>query len=98
MTTDLDALDATGLLGLAEAEVATRRLAGADRLRLLLAWADLHADDPQASPGAVPVSRGGDRLISLGGEGTPQVAELCWAELAIALATGVIALRNQAGQ
>ena len=71
---------------------------GVDRLLLLQHWADLHSEDPQARPGAVPLSRGGDRLIQLGGDGTPKASELCWAELAIALETGAIALRNQAGQ
>ena len=75
-----------------------RRQQGVDRLRLLQHWADLHSEDPQARPGAVPLSKGGDRLIQLGGDGTPTASELCWAELAIALETGAIALRNQAGQ
>ena len=91
-------LDARATLALAEREVAARRQQGVDRLRLLLHWADLHSEDPQARPGAVPLSKGGDRLIQLGGEGTPKASELCWAELAIALETGVIAVRNQAGQ
>ena len=91
-------LDATATLALAEREVSGARQQGVDRLRLLLHWADLHSEDPQARPGAVPLNRGGDRLIQLGGEGTPMASELCWAELAIALETGVIALRNQAGQ
>jgi len=91
-------LDATATLARAEGEVAVRRRQGVDRLLLLQHWADLHSEDPQAMPGAVPISRGGDRLVSLGGEGSPQAAELCWAELAIALQVGVISLRNQAGQ
>ena len=95
---DLGDLDATGTLAAAEREVTTRRRQGVDRLRLLLHWADLHTEDPQARPGAVPISKGGDRLITLGGEGTPPASELCWAELAIALETGAIAVRNQAGQ
>ena len=95
---DLGDLDAKATLAVAEDEVATRRRQGVDRLLLLQHWADLHSEDPQARPGAVPLSRGGDRLIRLGGEGTPMASELCWAELAIALETGVISLRNQAGQ
>jgi len=91
-------LDATATLAVAEGEVAARRQQGVDRLELLLHWADLHSEDPQARPGAVPVSRGGDRLVRLGGEGTPKAAELCWAELAIALEVGAVSLRNQAGQ
>ena len=95
---DLGDLDAAATLSLAEREVSMRRRQGVDRLRLLLHWADLHAEDPQARPGAVPLSKGGDRLIQLGGDGTPKASELCWAELAIALETGAIAVRNQAGQ
>lgn len=95
---DFGDLDARATLAAGEAEVAARRRQGVDRLRLLQHWADLHADDPQARPGAVPTSRGGDRLVTLGGDGTPRAAELCWAELAVALQVGVIALRNQAGQ
>ena len=98
MDPNLADLDATATLALAEDEVAARRRQGRDRLLLLQHWADLHSSDPQAEPGAVPISKGGDRLIHLGGQGTPQASELCWAELAIALASGVIALRNQAGQ
>src|ERR671918_746611 len=91
-------LDARATLARAEAEVQARRRQGVGRLELLLHWADLHSEDPQARPGAVPLSRGGDRLIELGGGGTQRASELCWAELAIALQSGVIALRNQAGQ
>jgi hypothetical protein len=95
---DLGELDAAGFLAAAEREVSARRRQGVDRLGLLLQWADLHSQDPQAGPGAVPVCRGGDRLVAVGGEGTPMVGELCWAELAIALHAGAIAVRNQAGQ
>ncbi|WP_322937549.1 hypothetical protein [Nocardioides bizhenqiangii] len=95
---ELGDLDAKATLAVAEGEVPERRRQGVERLLLLQHWADLHAEDPQARPGAVPVSRGGDRLVRLGGEGTPLAAELCWAELAIAFETGAIALRNQAGQ
>jgi hypothetical protein len=91
-------LDATATLAAAEAEVTARRQQGVERLLLLLHWADLYTDDPQARPGAVPISRGGDRLVRLGGEGTPEASDLCWAELAVALQVGAIALRNQAGQ
>jgi hypothetical protein len=98
MDIDLTTLDARATLALAEDEVTARRRHGVARLELLLHWADLHTADPQTRPGAVPPSRGGDRLITLGSAGTPEVAELCWAELAIALHTGVIAVRNQAGR
>ncbi|GAA3832325.1 DUF222 domain-containing protein [Nocardioides panacisoli] len=87
-------LDASATLAAAEAGVdAQRREEVADLVRVLH-WADLHADDPQAGPGAVPVSRGGDKLVQLGGEGTPMASELCWAELAIARGTGVVSTEN----
>ncbi len=95
---ELGDLDATATLAIAEREVDVRRRQGVERLRLLQHWADLHAEDPQARPSAVPLSKGGDRLIQLGGDGTPRASELCWAELAVALEAGAIALRNQAGQ
>ena len=91
-------LDTAATLALAERDVQERRRQGVDRLQLLQHWADLHSEDPQARPGAVPLSKGGDRLVQLGGEGTPAASELCWAELAIALEVGAISLRNQAGQ
>lgn len=62
---------------------------------LALHWCDLHSGDPQAVPGAVPRSRGGDRLLRIGGDGTPEVSELCFAELAIARSAGVIATENE---
>ena len=48
-----------------------RRQLEVDALLRLLAWCDLHSLDPQSQPGAVPVRLGGDRLVRLGGEGTP---------------------------
>jgi hypothetical protein len=64
-----------------------QRAAQVRDLQLVLHWADLHSSDPQAEPGATPVSRGGDRLVELGGDGTPAVQELCVHELAIARQT-----------
>ncbi|MDZ5623253.1 hypothetical protein SFC88_20615 [Nocardioides sp. HM23] len=72
-------LDAAATLALAERDVPTRRQQAGYRLLVLQHWAVLHSEDPQARPGAVPVSRGGDRLVQQGGEGTPLAAELCWA-------------------
>lgn len=62
----------------------------ADDLLLALRWADLHGDDPQQQPGAVPVSHGGDHLVELGGDGTPSVQDLCVAELGIARRTPIL--------
>ncbi|HJQ07074.1 MAG TPA: hypothetical protein VJ872_16620 [Nocardioides sp.] len=69
--------------------VDARLQADVAELTAVLAWADLHTDEPAARPG-------GDRLARLGGDGTPAVSELCWAELAIARKAGVIATRNLA--
>ncbi|WP_408895757.1 hypothetical protein ACJ5H2_12660 [Nocardioides sp. R1-1] len=88
MDIDLAELSAAELLARAEANVAVRRQGEVDQLLLALAWCDRNSADPQNVPGAVPVSRGGDRLVRIGGDGTPEVAELCVAELAIAFEAG----------
>ncbi len=49
-----DVLDAAAVLAAAESTVRERRQAQVDDLLLVLAWADLHGDDPQQAPGAVP--------------------------------------------
>jgi hypothetical protein len=64
-------------LGLAdEIELAANR-AEAGRLQLALRWADLHGALGPGS-GSLP---GMERLVALGGDGTPQVAEFAPAEL-----------------
>ena len=70
------------------------RRAAVDDLTRLQAWADAHSGDPQAEPGAVPVAYGGPRLVRIGGEGTPEVADLCFAEIAIARRAGVRATEH----
>lgn len=94
MTKLLDDLDAAGLLARAESSVTSRRATVLEDLRVVLAWADLHGDDPQTRPGAVPVRFGGDRLVEIGGDGTPWVQDLCLAELAIARQTHVLSVRS----
>ncbi|MDQ6525278.1 hypothetical protein RB608_16775 [Nocardioides sp. LHD-245] len=93
---DLSELDAAALLAAEESGVRQRRQGDVDELLRLLAWCDLHSTDPQSQPGAVPARLGGDRLCQLGGEGTPQVAELCFAEFAIAGQAGTIATTHRA--
>ncbi|MDQ6523242.1 hypothetical protein RB608_06505 [Nocardioides sp. LHD-245] len=93
---DLSELDAAALLAAEESGLRQRRQGDVDELRRLLAWCDLHSVDPQSQPGAVPARLGGDRLCQLGGEGTPQVAELCFAEFAIAGQAGTIATTHRA--
>jgi hypothetical protein len=89
-----DELDAASVLKRAGSTVEARRLAQVQDLWLVLRWADLHADDPQAKPEAVPVRFGGDRLEQLGGEGTPPVQDLCLSELATARQTHVLSVRS----
>ncbi|RHW23237.1 hypothetical protein D0Z08_30895, partial [Nocardioides immobilis] len=81
-------LDATAVLTASEALVIEQREQEVDALRLVLQWADLHSADP--GEGRV---LGADQLIDFGGEGTPPVQELCWAELAIARQSGVVATK-----
>jgi len=80
---DLDALDASATLAAVEDELVVRRRAEARDLALAAHWADLHAADPQLGPGGRRAWCGEDRLIDLGGDGTPMVQELCLVELAI---------------
>ncbi|WGX98299.1 hypothetical protein [Nocardioides sp. L-11A] len=96
MARDLDELSAAELLAAAESNLTARRRAEVDQLLLVLAWCDRNGDDPRRVPGAVPPARGGDRLVRLGGDGTPDVAELCIGELAIALQSGQISTRHLA--
>lgn len=80
----IDDLDAAATLAAVEGELVARRAAEARDLALAAHWADLHASDPGLGPGGRRVWQGDDRLIQVGGEGTPLVQELCIAELAIA--------------
>lgn len=93
---DLSDLDAAALLAAEEAGVRERRQGEVDSILRLLNWCDRHSVDPQTQPGAVPAKYGGDKLVSVGGEGTPQVSELCFEEFAIAGSAGVIATTNKA--
>ena len=87
-------LDPAGVLAEAEGALTERRAAQVKDLQLVLQWADLHGGDPQREPGAVPARFGGDKLIELGGDGTPRVQELCVHELAIARETHPLATRS----
>ncbi len=91
---DVDDLDAPATLAALEDNVRSRRSAAVDELLLVLHWCDLHDDIDEAEKR--DRTPGGDRLVVLGGEGTPEVAELCFAESAIARHAGVIATRNLA--
>lgn len=82
------------LLARAEWLVTRRRRAEVDDLLTLLGWADSHDGDPQAVPDPISVGHGGPRLVAVGGDGTPQVVDLCFAEMAIARQAGEVATRN----
>jgi hypothetical protein len=85
MAAAVDDLDPTGTLALVEEVLLARRAAEVDDLRLALHWADLHAADPLLGPeGRRPFRPGGNRLVQVGGEGTPLVQDLCLAELGVA--------------
>ena len=95
MTEPLD-LDPAALLAAEESCVLETRREAVAAMDRLLGWCDVHSVDPQTQPGAVPVHYGGDKLVQVGGEGTPKVAELCFGEFAIAGRVGVIATTNKA--
>ena len=82
------------LLARAEDLVTERRLVEIEALQVLLEWADVFSGDPQAEPGAVPVRRGGPKLVHPGGEGTPGISDLALDEIAIARCEGVGATRR----
>ncbi|CUR59420.1 conserved hypothetical protein [metagenome] len=94
MTELIDDLDAAATLAAAEAVVLARRVAELEDLQLVLHWADLHAWDPRATRAGVRDWRGDDRLIEVGGDGSPWVQELCLPELAIARGVHALSLRS----
>ncbi|MCW2845911.1 MAG: hypothetical protein JWN22_3827, partial [Nocardioides sp.] len=92
----IDELDAGSTLAALEAGVRARRAAEVEDLLLVAHWADLHASDPRRDPRPVPgLPRppGGDRLVRVGGEGTPRVRELSLCELGIARGVHTLAAR-----
>jgi hypothetical protein len=91
VSSDVLDLDATAVLSAAEDLTREQREREVDVLRLVLQWADLHADGP--GEGRV---LGSDQLIDFGGEGTPPVRELCWAELAIARQCALVSIKHLA--
>ncbi|MGH3448990.1 MAG: DUF222 domain-containing protein, partial [Nocardioidaceae bacterium] len=83
MFESIDGLSADRTLSRAAGNARRVKLAQAESLVLAAHWADLHgecpADHPEAPGRSLP---GMERLVSLGGEGTPEVAEFAPAELA----------------
>ena len=82
---DLSDLDAAGLLAAASDSVRARRLAEVRELEVLAAWAAMHSGEPTDRF---------DRLVQVGGEGTPRVRELCLGEIALARGAGVMATQH----
>lgn len=76
------------VLARAEWAVLDRRAAQLDELDLVLAWADLHGEEPAVE------APGGDALVAVGGDGSPLVRDLCLDELAIARGEHVLSTRS----
>lgn len=75
---------------------ARRRALQVEDLLLVAHWADLHAADPRRAPGGNGrrVWGGAERLVQVGGEGTPLVQELSLCELALARGVHPLAARK----
>ncbi|GAB6983614.1 hypothetical protein [Nocardioides pyridinolyticus] len=73
--------------------LARRRSAEVDDLVLLTHWADLHASDPRRAASGRAWC-GEDRLVQVGGDGTPLVQELSLPELAIAREVHTLSARS----
>ena len=93
--TDLGDFDAGQTLAAVEWTVRGRRAAEVGDLELLGHWADLHSTPPDVKDGAgrSGARLGGDRLVVVGGEGTPPVQEFCLTEVALARQTHTPACR-----
>jgi hypothetical protein len=87
MVSGLDGVDARGTLAFVGTVLRRRRQDDRDDLCLAAHWAALHSTEPERSH---PL---GDRLVQLGGEGTPKVRELCLPELAVARQVHTLAAR-----
>ncbi len=81
---DLAELSPAALLELAERGVVARRVADVDDLRVVAAWAEVHSTDPRRDPESGRRVWAEDRLVHLGGEGTPGVREFSVPALALA--------------
>jgi hypothetical protein len=87
----LDDLDARSTLAAATSAVWSRRAAEVQDLLVISHWAALHGSDPRRGPDGERIESFGNRLIDIGGDGTPLVQEFCLGELAIARETGSVA-------
>ena len=87
-------LDATATLAALGSALERRRAAEVEDLALLCHWADLQAADPRRGPGGARAWCGEDRLVQVGGDGTPLVQELSLPELAIAREVHTLSARS----
>ena len=94
MNPPIDELDASQTLARSAATVRQRRAAEVEDLQLIAHWAILHGADPRKGPNGTRAWNGQDRLIDIGGDGTPMVQELCVEELAIARETHTISCQK----
>lgn len=80
---EVEGLEAHEVLEHAERLVRDQRALEVDQLRLASHWAMLHGHEPAPPPGTLrpPFA---ERLVRIGGDGTPPVLEFSLAELAIA--------------
>ena len=85
-------LDEGATLSAVEAAVQLKRYAEADILRLAVDWADQHPGDRVGSSPWTP--KGGEEMITVGGEGTPKIAEFAPAELAVSLQVHPLGARS----
>ena len=89
-------LDPRETLAGLELVVRRRRAVEIDDLLLVGHWCDLQSTDPRDHPRpdpTIPLPPGSDRLVRLGGEGTPRVRELTLCELGIARGVHVLSAR-----
>jgi hypothetical protein len=87
-------LDAAELLAASTSVVRERRLVEVRDLQVLAQWAAVHSTDPTQGSDGAHARRVGNRLVELGGEGTPGVQDFSLGEIAIARGTGVTATSN----
>jgi hypothetical protein len=94
---DFTGHDAAAMLAHADELVLRHRRMELEDLQLLVHWADLHASDPQAEARArgERIPPFADRLMQVGGEGTPGLQEFSIAELAVSRRVHPSACRNQ---